>query len=196
MKRVVILMLFFFMSCTNFTPQQSPLNGPSLTVTEINPNKWTALTRQNLDHLLKIYPLTPVLFTKDIHIKPQSTPSSHPVLTLNTRYAERPNLLLATFLHYQFHWWLDQKSKEYELAQTDLKSLLGPLPSEATYQHVLICFLEYEALIHYLNLREANKILKDIIYKEKVHPWIYKQVYIKNKKLKEIVIRFNLMPTF
>ncbi len=203
MKFHLVILLILIMSCTTLTPKKSPAPGPRLTVTEINPNKWTGLTRQNLDHLVKIFPLAPMFFTTDIHIQPQSVPTSHPILTLNTRYAENPNLLLASFLHYELHWWLERKSKEFQLAQADLKSLFFPLPAVAisksekdTFQHLIICFLEYEALIHYLNLKEANKILKDLIYKEKIHPWIYKQAYKNYEEIKFIVKKYELMPTF
>lgn len=39
-------------------------------------------------------------------IDANAIPSSHPVLTLHTRHLDSGDLLLATFLHEQLHWYL------------------------------------------------------------------------------------------
>jgi hypothetical protein len=183
------------------TEKKDVAPAPLLLMTEVNPNKWTALTQQNLNHLLQVYHLAPLIFTKEIRIESKVIPHSHPVLTLNTRHAEEPFKLLSVFLHEQFHWWTEQKSAEVEMAIKDLRLLFPELPKagvakdeHSTYLHLIICFLEYDSLIFYLKKKEANKILKDLTYKDKIYPWIYKQVYIKYNEIESIVLKSNLRP--
>jgi hypothetical protein len=67
------------------------------------------------------------------------------------------------FIHEQLHWWLDQKTEELIKAKAELKILYPSLPdvgiakdTESSYLHFIICSLEYELLIHYLGLKQAN----------------------------------------
>ena len=46
----------------------------------------------------------PPIFTDKVLIEAKVVPHSHPVLTLNTRNTD-PLLILATFVHEQFHWF-------------------------------------------------------------------------------------------
>ena len=103
------------------------------------------------------------------------------------------------FIHEQLHWWLDQKTKELIKAKAELQILYPSLPdvgiakdTESTYLHFIICSLEYELLIHYLGLKQANIILKDLIYKDKIYPWIYKEVYKNFKELKMLNEKYDL----
>lgn len=192
-------MVLLLWSCSQ--PQVRVNSGPEIQITEISPNKWTALTRQNIEHLIQIYHLAPLFFTKDIHIQSRVIPHSHPQLTLNTRYAEEPKKLLAVLIHEQFHWWAVSKKEAFEKAIIDVKKLFPVLPkeglakdAESTYLHLIICYLEYEGLIYYLGKKDANAILKDFIQKEKIYPWIFTQVYLKNKEIGQIVTKFDLRP--
>ena len=96
---------------------------------------------------------------------------------------------------------MEKKSAEVELAIKDLRLLFPELPKAgvakdeySTYLHLIICFLEYDSLIFYLKKNEANKILKDLIYKDQIYPWIYKQVYTKQKEIESIVLKYTLRP--
>jgi hypothetical protein len=194
-----ILWAFLFAALTGCAGHVAPTNMPSkpvIRITEIGPDKWTGLTRQNLDHLFQVYDLGPLTLTYNIQIESQVAPHSHPVLTLNTLYAEKPNRLLAAFLHEQLHWWVETKKIEMAKAIEDLKRLYPFLPKDPsiTYAHLVIGHLEYEALIFYLKRKEANKVLKEIIYKDKITPWIYKEAYLKFKEIHDIVLRNNLSP--
>ena len=204
MRFLSFLILFLLTACA--TPlatneKKDSGNEPLLYITEVNPSKWTALTRQNLNHLLQVYHLTPLLFTKKVRIESKVIPTSHPVLTLNTRHAEEPFQLLSVFLHEQFHWWMELKSPEVSLAMDDLKQLFPELPKEgvakdrrSTYLHLIICFLEYDSLIFYLGEKEANKILKDLTYQDKIYPWIYQQVDLHFKEIESIILKHHLRP--
>lgn len=200
MKILAYILFIFLSGCTTKpTPEISSAN--TISISEINPNKWTALTRQNLEQLIQVYDLNPVIFTREIQIESRVIPHSHPILTLNSRYAEQPNKILSSFVHEQLHWWGMKRKVAMDKAILDLKKLFPVLPKtglakdeNSTYLHLVICFLEYEAMIHYLNRKEANKILKDFIQKDKVYPWIYTQVYLKYKNIDGIVKKYRLSP--
>jgi len=202
MKTVVLLMIILLSSCSTKTKSSSSeVARPEIRITEIDPNKWTAITRQNLEHLLQIYNLEPLFFTHEIHIQSRVIPQSHPILTLNTRYAENPYKLMALLVHEQLHWWAAQKKNHFDKAIEELKILFPILPKEgiakdehSTYLHLAICFIEYEAMIHFVKKSKANKILKDYIQKEKIYPWIYSQVYLKYHLIEKIMKKYDLTP--
>ena len=192
------LFVLLLSGCTS-RPQAPSIAVPMLRLTEVGPNKWTALTRQNLEHLLQIYDLSPYLLTLDIQIQSQVPSHSHPVLTLNTRFAEQPNKLLSAFVHEQLHWWAMSKTKELDQAIEEIKAILPTLPKEtlgsevnSAYLETIICFLEYKTMMHLVNKKEANKILKDFIYSDKVYPWINTQVYLKFKGIEAILNKHKL----
>ena len=203
MKLLTILFFLFLSGCTSQKAATPAPNGPELKITEINPNKWTALTRQNLEHLLSIYDLTPVIFTYDIQIESRVIPHSHPVLTLNTRYAEKPHKLLSVFIHEQLHWWVEGKVNELTASISELRQLFPTLPTQgvaksdySTYLHLIVCFLEYESLVHYMGATSANIQLDELIHEEKIYPWIYTQVKNRKSEIGRIVEKNNLKPVF
>ena len=85
-----------------------------LTIELKNGTAEEAETRAQLLGLLEKFDVTPWLFTTSVLIDPAETPHSHPVLTLNTRYSE--HALLATFLHEQMHWRVDERNDERAIA--------------------------------------------------------------------------------
>jgi hypothetical protein len=198
MKLLILLISILFSACSTQKPEVVS-SSQEVQIVEINSNKWTNLTRKNLEQLFKIYDLSPLLFTKEIQIESRVVPHSHPILTLNTKYAEEPYKLLSMFIHEQLHWWLDQKTEDLIQAKAELQILYTSLPDvgiakdhESTYLHLALCTLEYELLIHYLGLKQANIILKDFIYKDKIYPWIYKEVYKNFKDLKILNEKYDL----
>lgn len=201
MKSLLIILFLLLSGCTSQKAALPEATGTHLKITEINPNKWTALTRQDLEHLLQIYDLAPLIFTYDIHIQSRVIPHSHPILTLNTRYAERPNKLLSVFIHEQLHWWVEGKKSELTGAVAELRVLYPEVPQQggarsvySTYLHLIICFLEFEAINHYLGKAEASKIIKEFIEVDKIYPWIYTQVQLKNTEIAQIVNKNKLRP--
>jgi hypothetical protein len=193
MKILTLLLLGFLSACTT-TPSTPAVPKEVITISEINPNKWTALTVQNLEQLIQVYDLSPILFTRKIQIEAKIKSHSHPILTLNTRFAEAPNKLLSAFAHEQLAWWVDFKKDEVAKAIQDLKGIVPALEGDSTYVDIIICFLEYESMIHILGKKEANKVLKDFIQKDNVYPWVNTQVYLKYKTIEATIRRYKLSP--
>lgn len=200
MKILTLFLMIYLFGCTS-KPVARVNAGPQIMITEINPNKWTALTRQNIEHLIKVYHISPLFFTKNIQIQSRVIPHSHPVLTLNTRYAEQPHKLLSVLLHEQLHWWAEQRKIDVAKAMVDLKLLFPTLPSDgvakdshSTYLHMVVCFLEFESLVFYLGKIKANEIVRELIGQDKVYPWIYTQVLNRYREINRIVLKYNLKP--
>lgn len=199
MKRFLLILftLSLFSGCSS-TPQR--VYEETLEITEINPNKFTYLAKQNLFHLAKVYDLRPFLFTKKIHIQSYVVPHSHPVLTLNTRHAETPHHLLSTWMHEEFHWWLGLHPRETDKAIADFTKAYPKLPKDvvgnkrSTYLHLAICFLEYRALVHFLGQKEARELLQELVAKDKIYPWVYTQVLNDEAKIKKIIVTNKLLP--
>lgn len=190
--------LFLFMSCASEPAQR--VYEDVIEITEVNPNRLTALTKQNLFHLAKVYDLKPFLFTKKIQIQSYVVPHSHPVLTLNTRNAERPHQLLSTWLHEEFHWWTTQKKTETDQAIRDLKKIWPAIPVggapnvPSTYLHLVICYLELRALENYLGKKDSRAVINQHIQVDKLYPWIYTQVLKKREIIARIVKKNKLLP--
>lgn len=184
-------------SCSSEQPKR--VYEEFIEITEINPNRLTAVTKQNLFHLAKVYDLKPFLYTKKIHVQSYVIPHSHPVLTINTRNSGRPNKLLATWLHEEFHWWAVAKKDETEKAIAEFKTMYPKLPAggahndRSTYLHLLICHLEYQALIHFLGAGDAKEVIDETIKKDKLYPWIYTEV-LNNPGIGKIVRKHKLLP--
>jgi hypothetical protein len=193
MKLLSVFLLLFLAACT--TQKVAPVPaGAVLRIAEVGPNKWTAITRQNLEHLLGVYNLTPLIFTDYVEIQSRAFPHSHPSLTLNTRYAEQPQKLLAAFMHEQLHWWSAKNKVAIKRATKDLRKIFPKLPQRITYEHLVICFLEYDGLIYYLGKTDADKVFKSFITQDKLHPWSYQNVMARYKQMNRIILKYKLKP--
>lgn len=195
---LLILISIFIWSCSSKKAQD--LHPSGLVVHEIEPNKWTLITKQNLLHLAQVYDLSPFLYTKKVNIQSKVIPHSHPVLTLNTRNAENPKKILATFLHEELHWWMDKNSKNTDLAILELKKIypkapvVNPKMKNSTWLHLMVCYLELQALEFYLGKKEARGLVTNTMKKDKIYPWVYYQVLYKDFAIKKIVEKHKLIP--
>jgi hypothetical protein len=198
MKLFLPILLSLFQGCAT-DPKTPRVYEDVIEITEITPNRLTALTKQNLFHLAKVYDLKPFLYTKQIHIQSYVVPHSHPILTINTRHAERPHHLLATWLHEEFHWWVGLNSVNYERTLAELKKMFPDIPGgnispRSTYLHLIICYLEYRALVHYLGEKESRLIIKELIEKDKLYPWVYAQILNKRAAIAKVIVANKLLP--
>jgi len=185
-------------ACASGT-KSDEMNG--VTIVEVKPNQWTALAKNHMFDLLSQYKLQPFLFTKTIHLESRVIPHSHPVLTLNTRHAKEPNKLLATWLHEEFHWWLDQNADQTDKAIEEFRKLYPTLPTQgiaqnehSTYLHLAVCFLEFKAITKFLGKDTAKAIIKDHVTKDKIYPWIYVQVLNQELEIASILHQHKLIP--
>ncbi len=132
--------------------------------------------------LLKKYDLKRYIYTREIEIKPGVIPHSHPVLTLQADEKDRPDELLGTFIHEQMHWyWIETSPGRDVGPRVDFKKKYPSAPfklpegsgdESGTYQHMGVCWLEYQGLIRTIGKERAIKVLSQKHY----YTWIYKTV--------------------
>jgi hypothetical protein len=201
MKNAVRLLILLLLSTGCASLEEKDHIPYGLEIVEIKPDKGTALTKQNMLQLAQVYELAPFLFTKKIRIQSGVTPKSHPVLTLNTRFSEHPNKILSAWLHEELHWWSVKQKSKFILAIRDLKKVYRKVPRtkgngpDSTYLHLLICYIEMEALSFYLGKKEAREVISSIMKKDKINPWIYYQILYKNFAIRKTIKKHKLLPS-
>jgi hypothetical protein len=145
-----------------------------------------------------VYDLKPFLFTKKIQIQSYAVPHSHPILTLNTRNAEKPHQLLSTWLHEEFHWWAGKNKIETSKAIAELKLMFPKIDEKkgnhSAYLHFIVCFLEFHSLKYYLGEKDARVLIKELITQDKIYPWIYTQILQKTDAISQIIRNNKLIP--
>lgn len=160
-------------------------------------------TKQQLQRLLSAYDVSKWVFTRKIVIESgyDVIPHSHPVLTLSTRHLKDDELLLATFVHEQFHWYLNEKPKETEEAYRELKAMFPKVPvgfpeggkdEESTYKHILVCYLEYQAIRGLFGELKAKQVMD--FWATDHYTWIYKTVLEREREISSLMRKHKLIP--
>lgn len=158
-------------------------------------------TVELLNALRKTHDISKWEFTEKVHIKRKTIPHSHPILTLHTRHTsrEQKDLLLSTYLHEQIHWHLDNNLANTQAAIKELKSIFKNVPvgypegardEDSTYMHLIVCYLELEAIGELLSEKRVNRVSE--FWKNDHYTWVYKQVDIKKEVLKNIINKYGL----
>jgi hypothetical protein len=174
-----------------------------LEITLKHGSKREAETQEQLQRLLARYDLSPWLFTTSISIDETSIPHSHPVLTLHTRHTLDDELLLSTFVHEQLHWFLaaQQRVTDTQQAVKELQALFPAAPTRppegsngefSTYQHLLVCFLEYRANQRLLGELKARQVME--FWASDHYYWIYKMVLERPREIGTIIAKYKLAP--
>lgn len=132
--------------------------------------------------LLEQYDLDRWINTNDVVIQTRVIPHSHPVLTLNTRNVGGNEVAtLSTFVHEQGHWYFTARWDATNAAIEDLGRLFPETPSaeaggardrESTLLHLMVCTLEYDAMVELVGRDQARALLGA----SDVYPWIYARV--------------------
>lgn len=156
-------------------------------------------TRDQLIQLLRCYDLARWRYTEDVRIEEGAISHSHPVLTLNTRYPEDDELLLADYVHEQLHWFSKDGTGRVAAAMRELEPLYPHLPIEfpagsgdrfSTYLHLVICYLEYAALIELIGPTKA----REAVGRRHVYTAIYATVVGEYERIGIVVARHRALP--
>jgi len=153
-----------------------------------------AATREQLQRLLATYDLSPWLHTKAVVIDAQAIPLSHPVLTLHTRHAKDDELLLSTYVHEQLHWFLTERQEQTDLAIGDLRKAFPNAPAGgragardeySTYLHLLVCFLEQQAVVQVVGELKAKQVME--FWATDHYTWVYRQVLDHGQEIASVI---------
>lgn len=190
MKLLISSILIFFIA-----------TAQAIEITTENAESSELATVNLLSALRKTHDLEQWEYTKKVHIKKNTIPHSHPILTLHTAHTskEEKDLLLATYLHEQIHWYANQNEEKINKAINELKLQFKTVPvgypqgakSEySTYLHLIICYLELELVAELLSEKRVKKIAK--IWQNHHYTWIYQQVEKEKILIKKIIQKHNL----
>ena len=198
----ILLFSILFYSCSTQV-ETLPITPLNLRIKEISPDKWSAITKQNILHLAQIYDLGPLMYVKEIHLISKGDYKSLTAITLTTKFAEQPNKLLAVWLQEEFRFWLSTKEAEVKKAIAEIKRHYPPPPNlkigaqeQLAYLNLIICYLQFRALINYLGPRPAKKILTGFVVKDKIYPWQHQQILKNLKPIKNSLLFQKLHPSF
>lgn len=188
------------------SPAEAPPKPPTppLTVKLARDDEPSRATQAQLTRLLAEHDIARWLFTRTVIIDsdPQTIPHSHPTLTLSTRHLKDDELLLATFLHEQLHWFVSSKPEAIEAAINDLKRLYPEVPvgypdgakdTYSSYLHLVVCYLEGRALREVVGELRAQWVME--FWTGDHYRWIYRTVLADRAKVGEVVAKHGLIPT-
>lgn len=188
MKLHVILITLLLFSCSS---DPDRIGETDIYIKEITTDKNSAVMKQNLLHLYKIYDLTPFLFNKRLEIGNHLKETSAPVIRMSTKYANRPNKLLSRWLHHEFLFYVGTNPPGLDQSLKELKKIFPQAPKLREHSHpyhlLVATFLEYEALTFCVGRKEAKRLVADSLKREKRFPWTYSQVLTRQATLKKIL---------
>lgn len=157
--------------------------------------------RQQLKRILSQYDLKPWIFTKKIRVA-EGIPHSHPVLTITTQpeYLASDVRQLSAFVHEQLHWFEEANRGAAEEAVEDLRERYVDVPvgggdgarsEQSTYVHLIVCWLEYDAMTELVGKEKAQQILSTADH----YRWIYARVLHDTEEIGSILARHGLLIT-
>lgn len=160
-------------------------------------NEFEHLACDQLERLLNTYDLTRWTFTTTIRICDFAIPHSHPVLTLNTRHLNDDAQQLSTFLHEQIHWYEASHQAQVAAAMAQFRTIFPDAPAappdgaselDSTYLHLIVCPLEYLALVELTGQASAREILRQKTY----YTWVYERTLTDWERVDQVLRRHNL----
>ncbi|WP_448565420.1 hypothetical protein [Thalassotalea ganghwensis] len=141
-------------------------------------------------------------FIDKVHINEKAIPHSHPLLTLHTRHTSKAHkdFLLSTYLHEQIHWHISKNEEKTKSAIEELKTIFKDVPNSfpegagnefSTYLHLLVCFLEMEAISELLSAQRVKAVMS--FWQQDHYTWVYRQVEQKNSEIKKVLDNHGLL---
>jgi hypothetical protein len=159
-------------------------------------------TIELIKSLNKAYDLTKWQFSDAVHINKKAIPHSHPILTLHTRHnkPQEIDLLLSTYLHENIHWYLDAHQTELTDIITVLKKRFpniavgypeGARDEYSSYLHIVVCFLELDAIRQLLSDTRYDKIVR--FWQQDHYTRIYKLVVEHDNEIAMLIKQHKLL---
>lgn len=160
------------------------------------------VTIELIKSLNKAHDLTKWQFSNVIHINKKTIPHSHPVLTLHTRHnkPQEIDLLLSTYLHENIHWYLDAHHTKLADILAVLKKRFpnvavgypeGARDEYSTYLHMVVCFLELDAIRQLLSEARYNKVIN--FWQKDHYTWIYKLIDEHDNEIAMLIKQHKLL---
>jgi hypothetical protein len=160
-----------------------------------------ARMREIVTSLPREYNLAGWILTNVIEIDEGCWPHSHPVLTLNTAFEQNVTMVLTEFVHEQLHWFEEEHADRRDLAIEETKRYYRDVPSArpegagdelSTRLHLLICYLEYQAMKLLTGPEKAKEVM--LALSRHHYCWVYRTILRDEEKLAGIIRKYDLVP--
>lgn len=161
--------LYLALAAIGWLVHSAPCLAQQLAIATAGSTDDEVATKTQLERLASQYDLSPLLFTRAIRIDAKAIPHSHPILTLHTRHLRDDDLLLSTFVHEQFHWYLAARMPQTRRAIDKLRVKFADLPlgyprgsedQEGNQIHLIVNFMEWNANKQLLGELRARAIME------------------------------------
>jgi len=158
-------------------------------------------TRAAVEALLAAHDLDGLVFTAEMEIEEGAIPHSHPVMVMNTAFEGDRRLLLAEFVHEQLHWFEEahatQRDRAIEATVEHYPSVPVDPPEGAgdetsTRLHLLVCYLEYQALRRLLGPVVARETIERLSRHH--YCWVYRTVLEDEALIGGLIDEYDLRP--
>lgn len=175
-----------------------PIHGqePQLSVVTEASTEAEEATRRQLLRLLGEVDVDRWIFTNRVRIDETAIPHSHPVLTLHTRHLDDDRMLMSTFVHEQFHWWVSEADNEAAAIQA-FREIFPDAPGRegggardphSSYLHLIVCDLEFQAM----TALYGEEVARDVLSRFGHYSWIYERV-LGDPRVRETNARFGFV---
>jgi hypothetical protein len=157
--------------------------------------------RRCLRGLFAKYDLGGWTFTRRIEVDEKGWPHSHPVLTLNARSAGDELMALTELVHEQLHWFEEENQESRDRAIEATRRLYPTVPvarpegagdETSTRLHVLVCYLEYQAMKILAGTAAARRVIETLSRHH--YCWVYRTVLADEARIAAIVREHDLVP--
>lgn len=175
----------------------APLTGDTLTITLAHDSERERATARQVRELYERHDLRDWVVTDQILIDEDQTPHSHPVLTLHARHLRHPDNLLSTFLHEEFHWWVDGRREALDSSIAEFREIWPEVPTAqdggardeySTYLHLVVCDLELQAT----SLLVGEPAAREALERYDHYGWIYERV-LGDPRVREVMRKHGLI---
>ncbi|MEO8201526.1 MAG: hypothetical protein ABI679_13445 [Gemmatimonadota bacterium] len=172
----------------------------AITITLAHGTASEVQTKSQLERLLASYDLRRWYYTSHVIIDEQAIPHSHPTLTLHTRHLKDDDLLLATFLHEELHWYLTQNPAGVESAISDLKVLFPTIPTgypegsddaQGNYVHLIVTWLEFRTTAQVIGELRASQVIA--FWATDHYTWIYGNLIARGREIGRVLRQRGLL---
>lgn len=165
-----------------------------LSITLKNNSDKEQIAKELLERILNKYNLEKWILCREILIEWDANGKAFPVIRLSA-WQNNEERMLAQFLHEQFHWIEKGKETEMQNAINKLKVQFPNSPidkpegggsEESTYNHLIVCRLEFLALKELLGEESAIKIVSG----NRNYTWIRKMVLERATDIDSVINEF------
>lgn len=165
-----------------------------ISITLKNNSEREQVAKELLEHILSKYNLEKWIKCREVIIEQDASGKAFPIIRLSA-WKDNEEGMMAQFIHEQYHWIEKCKEDEMKAAIEELKTLFPDAPLEkpegggneySTYNHLMICRLEFLALKEILGEETATRIVSG----NTNYTWIRRMVLERASDIESVIKKY------